>query len=244
MIKNIKRTILLLLIIFSSLKVDAKKMDFPLVVMAGNADIIVIGEIYGIKNNSYTFKITETLKGQVYKIISVKLFNEWTCDVRFDKPKIGQKLCLFLRKKKNFSWEVIYGNGGELKFRKYFSNWEIINGSTGELQISDDLIYLGGEDSLTFVNNEITYNSVSLSQFKRGIRDFCKCYQFIGEFDYFSTKPQYFLQTCSDLQISNFRNRSKFSEWLFKRMERFSIEKIMFIDYNSVFKPNYSFMFL
>jgi len=39
------------------------------------------------------------------------MFKEWTCDVRFDKAKKGQKLCLFLKKE--------------------FSNWEIINGSNG-----------------------------------------------------------------------------------------------------------------
>lgn len=216
-----KQTILLLFIIFLSLKVDAKKMDFPLEVLTGSADIIVIGEIYGIKNNSYTFKITETLKGQVYKIISVNMFEEWTCDFRFDKPKIGQKLCLFLKKK--------------------FSSWVIINGSAGELFISGNLIYLGGEDSIILVNNKITRNSISLVQFKNAISDFCKCYQFIGEFDYFRAKPQYFIQTCSDLQISTLKSRSKFSVWLFNKMERYSIQKIIFIDYNSVFKPFWVF---
>jgi hypothetical protein len=221
MIKNMKQTILLLFIIFSSLKLEAKKMDFPFEVLSGSADIIVIGEIYGIKNNSYTFKITETLKGQVHKIISVNMFKEWTCDFRFDKPKIGQQLCLFLKKK--------------------FSSWEIINGSAGELFISGNSIYLGGEDSIIFVNDKIVRNSISLAQFKNGIRDFCKCYQFIGEFSYFSTKPQYFIQTCSDLQISNFTNKSKFSEWLFNKMQSYRIEKIIFIDYNSIFKPFWVF---
>lgn len=217
MTKSIKQTIIFLFIIFSSLIVEAKKMDFPLEVVAGSADIIVIGEIQGIKNNSYTFKITETLKGQVYKIISVNMFREWTCDFRFDKPKIGQKLCLFLRKN--------------------FSSWEIINGSTGELQVSDNSVYLGGEDLFLVVNHKFAQNSISLVQFKNGIKDFCKCYQFIGDYQSRDNNPQYFIQTCSDLQISNFKNRNKFSIWLFKKMERYSIQKIIFIDYNSIFKP-------
>jgi hypothetical protein len=219
--KNMKQTILLLFIIFLSLKVEAKKMDFPFEVVVGSADIIVIGEIYGIKNNSYTFKITETLKGKVHKIISVNMFKEWTCDIRFSKPKIGQKLCLFLAKN--------------------FSSWDIINGSAGELQISDNLIYLGGEDSIIFVNHKIVQNSISLTQFKNGISDFCKCYQFIGEYGFRNNNPQYFIQTCSDLQIYNLKNRNKFSAWLFEKMERYSIQKIIPIDYNSIFKPFWVF---
>jgi hypothetical protein len=221
MIKNITQTILVLFIIFSSLKSEAKRREFPLVAVAGSADLIVIGEINGVKDNSYTFKIKETLKGKKYNVISVEMFKEWTCDTRIEKAVKGQKLCLFLKKKS--------------------SSWEIINGSAGELFISGSSIYLGGDDSMILVNHEIARNSISLAQFKNAISDFCKCYQFIGEFDYFSGKPQYFIQTCSDLQISTFKCKSKFSTWLFEKMERYSIQKIIFIDYNSVFKPFWVF---
>jgi len=217
MIKNITQTILVLFIIFSSLKAEAKKMEFPLVAVAGSADLIVIGEINEVRDNSYTFKITETLKGQVYKIISVNMFEEWTCDIRIEKAVKGQKLCLFLKKKS--------------------SSWEIINGSAGELFISGSSIYLGGDDSIIFVNNKISRNSISLDQFKNGIRDFCKCYQYIGEYGKWDKLPQGFIQMCSDLQITNFKNRSKFSIWLFESMERHYKQKIVFIDYNTVFKP-------
>lgn len=212
-----KHTVLLLFIIFSAFKVEAKRREFPFEVLAGSADIIVVGEIYGIKNNSYTFKIKETLKGKKYNLISVEMFKEWTCDIRIEKAIKGQKLCLFLKKK--------------------FSSWEIINGSAGELFISGNSIYLGGEDSIIFVNNKIVRNSISLVQFKNAINDFCKCYQFIGEFDYFSGKPQGFIQVSTDLQISTFKSRSKFSIWLFEKMERYSIQKIVFIDYNTVLRP-------
>jgi hypothetical protein len=213
-----KQIILLLFIIFSSLTVEAKKMNFPLEIITGSADLIVIGEINSVKNNSYTFRISETLKGHNYKSISVKTFSEWLCDPRFFKLEKGQKLCLFLK--------------------KGLSSWEVINGGTGELFISGSLVYLGGDDSMKIVNNKIESNTLSLLQFKNGIRDFCRCYQFIGEFDYLSGKPQYFIQICSDLQISNFKIRSEFSEWLFEKMERYyGIQKIVTIDYNNVLRP-------
>lgn len=214
-----KQTILLLFIIFSSLTVEAKKMDFPLEIIAGSADLIVIGEIDFVKNNTYTFKITETIKGQHYKTISVQSFEEWLCDPRFIKLQKGQKLFLFLKKELN--------------------NWTVINGSSGELEISDDLIYLEGPmPPPPFGHNKIIRDSASLIQFKNGIRDFCKCYQFIGKLEFRNGEYGYFIQTCSDLQVSNFKSRSEFSEWLFKNMDGYyEIQKFVSIDYNSVVRP-------
>lgn len=213
-----KQTFLLLLIIFSSIKGEAKKMDLPLEIIAGNADLIVIGEIDFVKYNTYTFKIIETIKGQHYKTISVKSFEEWLCDPRFIKLQKGQKLFLFLKKESD--------------------KWTVINGSAGELEISDDLIYLGGPiPPPPFGSNKIIRDSASLMQFKNGIRDFCKCYQFIGKLESRNGEYGYFIQTCSDLQVSNFKSRSKFSIWLFESMDTYSPQKIVPIDYNNVFKP-------
>lgn len=118
------------------------------------------------------------------------------------------------------------------------SNWEVINGGTGELFISGSLVYLGGDDSMKIVNNKIESNTLSLLEFKNDIRDFCKCYQFIGKLEFRTGEYGYFIQTCSDLQVSNFKSRSKFSEWLFKNMEGYyEIQKIVTIDYNSVLRP-------
>lgn len=202
-----KQKILLLFILFFSVKVEAKKDIFPLTLIAANADLIVIGEIDMVKNDTYTFKTGETLKGQTYKKITVKMFEEWTCDNRFEKAKKGQKLFLFLKKGQN--------------------HWDIINGSSGELFISNNLIYLGGEDSMKIVNNKITQNDMSLTEFKNTIRDFCKCYIFIGDGDYRNKNPQYFLQICSDRQISEFEKRSKFSTKLFEEMKTHRVEKLL-----------------
>lgn len=203
-----KQKILILFIIFFSVKVEAKKDIFPLTLIAANADLIVIGEIDMVKNDTYAFKIGETLKGQKYKTISVKIFEEWICDTRWEKPKKGQKLFLFLKKRQ--------------------SHWEIINGSSGELFISKNTIYLGGEDSMKIVNNKITRNDMSLTEFKNTIKDFCKCYSFIGELGrYTEGKAQYLLQICSDRQISELEKRSKFSTKLFEKMKGYRIQKLL-----------------
>jgi len=202
-----KKNLIFLFFIFSSLQVSAKKMMLPLSIIAGSADLIVIGEIDVVRNNTYRFKISETIKGQTYKTIIVKMFEEWTCDNRFEKAEKGQKLFLFLKKGQN--------------------NWDLINGSSGELFISKTTIYLGGEDSIKIVNNKITRNDMSLTTFTNTIRDFCKCFTFIGDGDYRSKTPQYFLQIGSDRQISILEKRSQFSTKLFEEIKGYRVKKLL-----------------
>lgn len=199
-----KRLLFLLFIVSSAFKAEAKKMVYPIEVIAGSADLIVIGEISAVKSNSYSFKISETLKGKVYAIITVNMFKEWTCDSRFGKPKTGEKLCLFL---KNVN-----------------SNWEIINGSTGEILISNNSITLGNEE---YKHIDYQYNPYKLpiTEFKNGIREFCKCYKLIGDYGYYD-KPPYFLQTGSDKQVADFKKSSKFSAWLFQKLTPYPKRKI------------------
>lgn len=198
MISIMKPTILFLVIFFSLIKAEAKKLEFPIEVIAGSADLIVIGEIDAVKDNSYTFKIFETLKGQSYGSITVNMFKEWTCDIRFDKPKKGQKLCLFLKSE--------------------FSNWEIINGSNGELPILNNSITLKHE-KYENVNDKFTSYAIPLIDFKIGIKTFCESYKFIGE--YVAIDKGYFSKIGDDDKINKFKLINNFSAWLNKKMMRY-----------------------
>ena len=200
MMSTMKHTIIFLAIFFSLIKAEAKKLEFPIEVIVGSADLIVIGEIDAVKDNSYTFKIFETLKGQSYGSITVNMFKEWTCDVRFDKAKKGQKLCLFLKKE--------------------FSNWEIINGSNGELPILNNSITLKHEE-YEHVRNQFTPYTISLFDFKIGIKTFCKCYKFIGK--YASVEKGYFSRIGDDDKINKFKLINNFSAWLNKKMMRYQL---------------------
>jgi hypothetical protein len=193
-----KHTFIFLAIFFLLIKAEAKKIEFPIQVIAGSADLIVIGEIDAVTDNSYTFKISETLKGQSYGLITINMFEEWTCDVRFDKPKKGQKLCLFLKKE--------------------FSNWEIINGSNGELPILNNSIILKNEQ-YEYVRDKFIPYTISLIEFKIGIKTFCKCYKFIGK--YASIEKGYFVKISDDDKIDNFKLISNFSAWLIKNMIKY-----------------------
>lgn len=202
--QHMKHLIIFFLIIFSTLKVEAKKMVYPIEIISGMSDIIVIGEIDIVKDNSYTFRISETLKGKVYKTISVQKFKEWTCDTRFGKVLKGQKFCLFLK--------------------KGLTNWTIINGSTGELIISNNSITLGGDEEYKHVDYKFTPYRLSVDEFKNGIREFSKCYRFIGEYD-FMDKKAHFEQICDYKQISKFKKINNFSAWLYKKMTKYPVIK-------------------
>jgi hypothetical protein len=72
----------ILLILSISVNSYAKKMYYPLEVVACMADLIVYGEIESVGKSSYELKIQETIKGQVFDVIKVQMFDEWVCDVR------------------------------------------------------------------------------------------------------------------------------------------------------------------
>jgi hypothetical protein len=112
--------LLLLFILTLSGNSYAKKLYYPIEVVASIADLIVVGEIESVNLNSYDFKISKTIKGQEKVIITVQMFKEWKCDTRMKKADKGQKLFLFLTK-----------NG---------ERYEIVNGSTGEMFIENDKI--------------------------------------------------------------------------------------------------------
>lgn len=186
MIARMKHIILMVFIFCFSINAEAKKMIYPLPLIAGSADLIVVGEIVAVKGDSYLFKISETLKGKSDKTITVNIFEEWVCDIRFGKPEKGQKLCLFLYKD--------------------FSSWNIINGSSGELLITGK--------SLT-ANVEKSNKRLSLKEFKNGIKQFCKCFTFTGRLDKRDAKA-HFKQICNDKEIASFKALNDFCAWLYK----------------------------
>lgn len=199
-----KQIITFLFIILLASKAEAKKMVYPIEIVAGMSELIVMGEINTVKGNVYIFDIDETLKGKLYKSISVEMFKEWTCDARFAEPKKGQKLCLFLK--------------------RGTTNWEIINGSTGELLISNNTITLGDEE-YKHVDYKYTPYRLSVEEFKIGLREFSKCYRFIGKYD-FRDEKAHFEQIGDDKQIAKFKSSNTFSAWLYKKMTKYSAVKV------------------
>ena len=119
-VKKVNYYFTVLLLMTVSASSYAKKYHYPIEVVAGMANLIVVGEIQSFTSDTYQFKINQTVKGQPTDLIQVQMFKEWTCDIRMKKVAKGQKLLLFLKK------------DGDA--------YEIINGSTGEIFIEKDIV--------------------------------------------------------------------------------------------------------
>ncbi|MFT7612430.1 MAG: hypothetical protein ACI9J3_001390 [Parvicellaceae bacterium] len=115
-----KHLLSVIIILTVSLNSHAKKIHYPMEIVAGMADLIVVGKIENVGSGTYQFRISNTVKGQSLDLIKVQMFKEWTCDRRIKKAKEGQELFLFLTKKAG--------------------KFEIINGSTGEIFIDNGLV--------------------------------------------------------------------------------------------------------
>jgi hypothetical protein len=153
-----KTVLLVLFTLLLTIQCSAKKMNYPLEVVAGMADLIVTGEIASVSEGVYQFNVSENIKGKSEATITVKMFHEWTCDVRWKKAEKGQQLFLFLLKKEG--------------------KYEIINGSTGELFIVDERVNgfgFGGKDQ-------------QLEAYKTAIKNFTKCYSYEGKYPDNSSK--------------------------------------------------------
>lgn len=193
-----KKITLLFLSTLFGLSLSAKKTHWSLEIIAGKADLIVTGKIIDIQENTYTFKINETIKGTTGLMISVEKFNEWTCDIRFAKHQVGQALILFLQKSAG--------------------HWTIIDGGNGEIPIINQQIKLMNPTAYT----KATGNPVfSLTTFKTGIRLFCQYFQLIQKGGEGARASFSFRPLVSDDKILSFKLNSPFTSWLATQLKKY-----------------------
>jgi hypothetical protein len=170
--------LLAIICLFSFKTTQAKKYFYPMQVVAGMADLIVEGEINSVSGNSYTFNIDQTIKGTAVKQIIVKMFQEWTCDMRWKKAEPGQTLLLFLTKAND--------------------SFDIINGSTGEIFIIDNKVQL-------FMNAE---KNIQLEDAVTAFKNFTSCYSLPGKDIFPFNKPVFDqLKTDSEIAVLKKANK-------------------------------------
>jgi hypothetical protein len=170
-------------------------MNLPIELVATQADIIVIGEIIAVKNNSYDIKVIEYIKGDKDSIITIQQFEEWTCDIRYAKVEKGQKLFLFLKKINN--------------------KLEIINGSTGEIPIINNQVILKHEE-FKHIDYESQPYTLDLSEFKIGIIKFIDCFAMLSDCN--SCYPDSLLQKCNEKELNTYIALNEFAEWIYKKV--------------------------
>lgn len=180
-----------------ALSIEAKKMIYPIEMLTGVADLIVVGEIDKVYDNSYSLTVSEYVKGQADKKLLINNFEEWECDERSCKVEKGQRLCLFLRKQG--------------------TRWDIINGSTGELLIVNDSITIGGYEEFIHIDYQFTSYKLPYKEFVAGIKDFCKCYKYLKG-DALLPSKLIFKKLCKKDELESFKNQSIFTNWLYSKM--------------------------
>ena len=202
----LKLSLLTLLLAVATLA-SAKKLELPIEAIASQADYIVRGEIVSVHAGTYQFHVAEYVKGSGSPTVTVQQFEEWTCDVRYAKAAKGQRLVLFLQKHK-----------GAL---------ELINGSSGELPILNNRVTLKNETYADQYGKPFVPYSIPLPEFTTGLRKFVHCFTIPADPNArFSFAPRAIVQVGSPEEVNAFRTTSKFTGWLYERIQtRYTIAK-------------------
>lgn len=181
--------------IFCSTAVHAKKVNYPLEALVGMADMIVTGQISKVTgDSSYVFVIDQTVKGETKKEVVVKVFKNWTCDIRWKKPEVGQKLFLFLLKKENL--------------------YETIGGSDGEIFIVENKLKLFNIFNPMITKGFTETDSPKLDDVIVSIKNLMVCYSFSRRNNY----SFIFSPIKKEDEILAFKKANSFSIWLFDRV--------------------------
>lgn len=170
--------LILTLSIFS--KAEAKKIFLPYEIIIGSADLVVEGEVISVSTGFYKFKVTDYLKNNSEKIITIQMFPEWTCDSRIIPAKKGQKLLLFLSKSTNNFYQIINGSTGELFIESVPANFH------------DDFVFKDYAD------------------IKNGIKLFVKSFDYCGELYPKNNEKQTFKKLLSETELNKLELESFF----------------------------------
>lgn len=190
----------IIIFIFCTSTTQAKKANCPFEVLVGRADMIVSGHISTvISDSSYVFVVEQTVKGEMKKEIIVKVFANWTCDIRWKKPEAGQKLFLLLEKKGNL--------------------YKPINGSDGEIFIVENKLRLFNIFNPMISRSFTEADSPKLDDVIVAVENFMACYSFVRKNDFsFAFRP-----IKKDDEIILFKKINPFSIWLFDRVKEYRV---------------------
>jgi hypothetical protein len=182
---------------------SAKKMELPIELVAMQATIIATGEIVATGKTTYDFKVAEYIKGHNDQVITIRQFEQWTCDIRYAPVAKGQQLVLFLLLQNN--------------------TFTIINGSTGEIPIINNQVVLQSEQ-LMYAPGKYHPYTLERAEFENGIKKLIRCFSMQNQGN--KWVADILVQKCSDAEISTFRSTSKFTAWICNRIsERYKIIK-------------------
>jgi len=196
--------------------------------LCGGADLIVLGTIRDVCDDTYTFDPVQTPDGIVVTSrdvrdgtftvdveqvlagsfegapLEVRKFVDWTCGRRWAPYGVGQRVLLFLTRGapgEPYAWRIM-GGGGE-----------------GEMLVEGDIVYprVPASSALDGKHSDAYYSDkpqrVPLAPLLAAIRDHRRCFRFI-------THPELcgacgIRQTCTTEEVEELRRRSDLHGFLF-----------------------------
>jgi len=193
----------------STVTVSADYLPFALHDLISGSDMIVEGTISNVHEHSFTFGKLRIISGEAEtNLLKIKKYKDWTGGRRWMEYQSGQALLLFLSKpetnamqEEGCCWEI-KGLGGE-----------------GEMPVEGKYIYLHGINLRPFQKNRY-------SVFQREIFGYQFDYQtFLSALDGYqdcfnsrtkdsSKHSKTLVQTCSDIELVNFQNKSALHQYL------------------------------
>jgi len=202
--KTISKVIFVSLFTLCTLVTHAKKGSYhSFVTIIGMADIIVTGRITSVLGDScYIFKIDQKLKGESDKQIMVKIFTNWSCDIRWKTPEVGQKLFLCLMKTGN-SYSTIGGSESE-----FF----VVGNKLRLFNLFNPFVCEGFSEK----------DSPKLKHVIVAVKNFLACYVMTGT----KNAPLVFQQKKTDDEILRLQKVNHFSNWLFERVKGYNKNKM------------------
>ena len=158
---HIMKYLLIYLLSLAAIKSNARACPTSMVQLLNGSKWIVEYRITNVSKYHIIIEVTEVLKGDSVKSMTVNQYQDWACGSRIDKYKVGQTGIMFLEINENSGRNEIMGalNEGELIYKSAFIDTSSFEG-----------ISLGSGD---FINFENKFN-YSKEEIKNGVREYLK----------------------------------------------------------------------
>ena len=206
--KRLRAFALFLLLFAVSAPSDAAYMFTNLQRLAARADIIAIGSVAEVHQDTFRFQVHEVLRGPVavepQELVVIR-FRNWPCATRWAPYAEAQRLILFLQEHSSADrsiWQII-GAGGE-----------------GEVVVESGTAYVhqaeGQEDHhFDLAEGRFHGESVPLEQFIPAIADYASLFTWPFGWE----TPQTIKQLASNAEVEAFRGRSPFHDRLVRETQ-------------------------
>ena len=182
---------------------EADYRPFPLFELIATAELIVVGTIAEVNDDTFRLKTTKVIRGTAADEIEIKRFIDWNGNDRWADYQRGQELLLFLFRESQSleaAW-LILGAGGQ-----------------GEMLFEGEAVYCHGlflagfpQKKYSVQGGQLTGYRFSREVFLAAVEEYSGCFRMKeGQ----SGKPRRLVKNCPDETLEAYRTRSALHRFL------------------------------